>query len=234
MADSKLASAYSRTISKNSEAWDAFPQEKKFCEITEPLCNEHIKMRNYYMARPYNFMMNLNQWTQVSNKIELLTAIRFGMEWDTNKLPDGNLADPAFHTQMYIKFHEYLMKNVMREAPKIVGEFQQAIFKARFMTTFAIDEIKDIRNLEKREDQIKAGYDKAKELKAQIDSINVIEATRDMFLINENAGPLTINREMFIKVFNQDFHPKMVDIMKEQRVYRGDPKNVMYAKFKTL
>ena len=36
---------------------------------------------------------------------------------------------------------------------------------------------------------------------------------------------------MFIKVFNQDFHPKMVDIMKEQRVYRGDHKNVKYAKF---
>ena len=57
-----------------------------------------------------------------------------------------------------------------------------------------------------------------KALKDQIDSINIIEATRDMFLINENAGPLTINREMFIKVFNQDFHPEMVNIMKEQRV----------------
>lgn len=62
----------------------------------------------------------------------------------------------------------------------------------------------------------------------------MIETTRDMFLINKNAGPLTINRKMFINIFNQDFHPKMVDIMKEQRVYRGDPKNVMYEKFKKL
>lgn len=230
MADSKLASAYSRAISKNSEAWDAFPQEKKFCEITEPLCNEHIKMRNYYMARPYNFMMNLSQWTQVSNKIELLTAIRFGMEWDTNKLPDGNLADPAFHTQMYIKFHKYLMKNVMREAPKIVAEFQQAIFKARFMTTFAIDEIKDIRNLEKREDQIKVGYEKAKELKAQIDTINVVDAARDMFLIQNNKGPLSINRDMFIKVFNQDFNPNMIKVMRQQGIYLGDPDNVAFKR----
>lgn len=230
MADSKLASAYSRAISQNSEAWDAFPQEKKFCEITEPLCNEHIKMRNYYMARPYNFMMNLSQWTQVSNKIELLTAIRFGMEWDTNKLPDGNLADPAFHTQMYIKFHKYLMKNVMREAPKIVAEFQQAIFKARFMTTFAIDEIKDIRNLEKREDQIKAGYEKAKELKAQIDTINVVDAARDMFLIQNNKGPLSINRDMFIKVFNQDFNPNMIKVMRQQGIYLGDPDNVAFKR----
>lgn len=231
MTNSKLASAYSRTISPNSEAWGAFPSEKKVCEITEPLCNDHIKIRNYYMARPYNFMMNLNQWSQVSNTIELLTAIRFGMEWDVNKLPDEHIGDPAFHTQMYIKFHKYLMRNVMREASKIVGEFQQAAFKARFLTTFAIEEIKDIRNLETTAEQIKTSYEKAKELKGQIDSINVTQATRDMFMIQNNKGPFTINRDMFIAIFRQDFNPKMVNIMKNQGIYLGDPDNVTFKKF---
>ena len=120
METTKLASAYSRIISGNSNIWEAFPEEKKVCEFSEPLCNSVIKVRNYYIARPYNFLMSLDQWSSITNKIELLTAIRFGMEWDTNNLPEGYLSDPAFHTQMYIKFHNYLMKNVMREAPKIV------------------------------------------------------------------------------------------------------------------
>ncbi|ENV70503.1 hypothetical protein F947_00505 [Acinetobacter towneri DSM 14962 = CIP 107472] len=229
METTKLASAYSRTISGKSNAWVAFPEEKNVCEFSEPLCNNIIKVRNYYVTRPYNFMMNLDQWSSITNKIELLTAIRFGMEWDTNNFPEGYLSDPAFHTQMYIKFHKYLMKNVMREAPKIVAEFQKAVFKARFLMTFTIDEVKDIPHL-KTHDQLQSALMKAKNLQNQIDKINVIDATRDMFLIQNNRGPITINRNMFIDVFKQDFNPHMIQILKSQGIYLGDPDNVLYKK----
>lgn len=229
METTKLASAYSRTISGKSNAWVAFPEEKNVCEFSEPLCNNIIKVRNYYVTRPYNFMMNLDQWSSITNKIELLTAIRFGMEWNTNNFPEGYLSDPAFHTQMYIKFHKYLMKNVMREAPKIVAEFQKAVFKARFLMTFTIDEVKDIPHL-KTHDQLQSALMKAKNLQNQIDKINVIDATRDMFLIQNNRGPITINRNMFIDVFKQDFNPHMIQILKSQGIYLGDPDNVLYKK----
>lgn len=229
METTKLASAYSRTISGKSNAWVAFPEEKNVCEFSEPLCNNIIKVRNYYVTRPYNFMMNLDQWSSITNKIELLTAIRFGMEWDTNNFPEGYLSDPAFHTQMYIKFHKYLMKNVMREAPKIVAEFQKAVFKARFLMTFTIDEVKDIPHL-KTHDQLQSALMKAKNLQNQIDKINVIDATRDMFLIQNNRGPITINRNMFIDVFKQDFNPHMIQILKSQGIYLGDPDNALYKK----
>lgn len=229
METTKLASAYSRTISGKSNAWVAFPEEKNVCEFSEPLCNNIIKVRNYYVTRPYNFMMNLDQWSSITNKIELLTAIRFGMEWDTNNFPEGYLSDPAFHTQMYIKFHKYLMKNVMREAPKIVAEFQKAVFKARFLMTFTIDEVKDIPHL-KTHDQLQSALMKAKNLQNQIDKINVIDATRDIFLIQNNRGPITINRNMFIDVFKQDFNPHMIQILKSQGIYLGDPDNVLYKK----
>lgn len=229
METTKLASAYSRIISGNSNIWEAFPEEKKVCEFSELLCNSVIKVRNYYIARPYNFLMSLDQWSSITNKIELLTAIRFGMEWDTNNLPEGYLSDPAFHTQMYIKFHNYLMKNVMREAPKIVAEFQKAVFKARFLTTFTIDEVKDIPYLN-TQDQLKSALIKAKKLQNQIDKINIVDATRDMFLIQNNKGPITINKNMFIDVFKQDFNPNMIQILKSQGLYLGDPVNVMYKK----
>lgn len=229
METTKLASAYSRTISGKSNAWVAFPEEKNVCEFSEPLCNNIIKVRNYYVTRPYNFMMNLDQWSSITNKIELLTAIRFGMEWDTNNFPEGYLSDPAFHTQMYIKFHKYLMKNVMREAPKIVAEFQKAVFKARFLMTFTINEVKDIPHL-KTHDQLQSALMKAKNLQNQIDKINVIDATRDMFLTQNNRGPITINRNMFIDVFKQDFNPHMIQILKSQGIYLGDPDNVLYKK----
>lgn len=65
-------------------------------------------------------------------------------------------------------------------------------------------------------------------IKANIDKLNVLSAARDMFLINENAGPLHINIDMFIKLFNQDYNPNMVQVLKESGVYLGDPKNVQF------
>ena len=58
-------------------------------------------------------------------------------------------------------------------------------------------------------------FKKVQELKGQIDSINVTQVTRDMF----------------IAIFKQDFNPKMVNIMKNQGIYLGDPDNVTFKKF---
>ncbi|MDR2250562.1 hypothetical protein [Acinetobacter sp.] len=225
MSDNNLGNPYSRNIPGSSPAWDAYPHEEKVCEITEPLCNDHIKIRNYYMARPYNFMMNINQWAEVGNTIELLMAVRFGMEWDVNKLPESNMSDPAFHTRMYIKFHNYVLKHAMKEGARIVGEFQQTAFKVRFLSAFAVDELLELRNLSKF-DQGKEIYSKIEDLKDTFAKLNAARASTDLAQLRMNDGPLFINREMFKKVFNQDFNPKMIQIMKQSREYSGDPINV--------
>lgn len=38
------------------------------------------------------------------------------------------------------------------------------------------------------------------------------------------------NKNMFIDVFKQDFNPNMIQILKSQGLYLGDPVNVMYKK----
>lgn len=221
-----LNNPYNRRLPGDSPAWDAFPKEQKVCVITEPLCNQYIKERNYYIARPYNFMMSVQQWASVENTIELLMAVRFGMEFDTNQFPDVQLTDPAFHTQMYIKFHNYVLKHAMKEAAKIVAEFEQTAFKVRFMGTFAVDELRELRNLEQIQ-QIKLVAKSAKDLKKTVTKLNVIKATTDLAALARNRGPLTINRDMFKQVFNQDYNPNMIKILNENREYKGDPANVM-------
>lgn len=225
MSNKNLRDPYSRSIPSSSPAWASYPHEQKVCEITEPLCNDYIKVRNYYMAKPYNFMMSINQWSEVQNTIELLMAVRFGMEWDVNKLPAYNMGDPAFHTRMYVKFHSYVLKHAMKEGARIIGEFQQTAFKVRFLSAFAVDELLELRNLSKF-DQGKEIYSKIEDLKDTFTKLNAAQATTDLAQLRMNDGPLFINREMFKKVFHQDFNPKMIQIMKESREYPGDPINV--------
>ncbi|MDC5359113.1 hypothetical protein NRA39_13115 [Acinetobacter baumannii] len=226
MSDKNLRDPYNRHLSDQSPAWDAYPTEQKVCEITEPLCNDHIKVRNYVMVRPYNFMMNIQHWAEVAdNTIEMLMAARFGMEWDINKLNDGYMSDPAFHTRMYIKFQNYVLKHSVKEIPRIVGEFQSTAFKVRFLSTFAVDELLELRNLSKF-DQGKEIYSKIEDLKDTLKKLDVVTATRDLADLQMNHGPLHINRNMFKKVFGQDYNPKMIQIMKQNREYSGDPHNV--------
>jgi len=228
MSESQLYSAYRRSIAPDADAFGNFPKETKVCEITEPMCNDYIKIRNYYMALPYNFMMGDSDWSSVKNTVELATAIRFGMEWDMNKQADVALTDPAFHTQMYIRFHKYLMQKVMYQATQLVAEFHSAAFTTRFLSTYAFDDLKELRNAESKLELIKKSREQAKSLKEKIDKLNVISAAKYMFDINENKGPKHINREMFIKLFKQDYNPKMVQILKSEGVYLGDPKNVEF------
>ncbi|EPG37573.1 hypothetical protein [Acinetobacter colistiniresistens] len=225
-----LNNPYNRYLFTDSPAWDAFPNEQKVCVMTEPLCNPYIKARNYGMARPYNFMMNVDQWGRVKNRIELLMAIRFGMEWDTKQYPDSQLADLGFHTQMYIRFHQYVLKHSIKEAAKIVAEFEQTAFKVRFLSAFAIGDLLELRNLDPFS-QGKSALTNLNSLKKTIKKLNVTDAVSELSSLQRNGGPLHINREMFKQVFKQDYNPKMIDILKSQGVYKGDPINVERAAF---
>lgn len=206
------------------------PQEQKVCVITEPLCNQYIKARNYYVAQPYNFMIGIEEWVNIKNSIELLMAVRFGMEYDVNTFPDGYIHDTAFHTQMYIKFHNYVLKHSLKEIPKFVGEFQQTAFKVRFLSTFTVNDLRELRNVGPFA-QGKGAVKAIKDLQKTVSRLNVVEATRDLENLTLNGGPLHINRLMFKRVFKQDFHPGMVQILRNQGIYRGDPENVRYAEF---
>ncbi|MEB6478632.1 hypothetical protein [Acinetobacter vivianii] len=209
-----------------------FPTEQKVCVITEPLCNQYIKERNYYLARPYNFLLDIEQWSEVAqNGIELLMAVRFGMEYDVNTFPDGFMHDIAFHTQMYLKFHNYVLKHSLKEIPKIVGEFQQTAFKVRFLSTFAVNDLRELRNLGPFA-QGKGAVKSLNDLNKTLSKLNVLNATRDLELLAKNGGPLHINRDMFKRVFKKDFNPRMVQIFKDQRIYKGDPNNVQANEFK--
>ncbi|MCH7306603.1 hypothetical protein MMO38_00380 [Acinetobacter sp. NIPH 1852] len=207
------------------------PQEQKVCVMTEPLCNQYIKERNYYMARPYNFMLDLGQWTDVAqNNIELLMAVRFGMEYDVNTFPESYIHDIGFHTQMYIKFHDYVLKHSLKEIPKIVGEFQQTAFKVRFLSTFAINDLRELRNLGPFA-QGKGAVKALNDLNKTVGKLNVVNATAALADLTKNGGPLHINRNMFKRVFKQDYHPNMVQILRNEGIYRGDPDNVQYSEF---
>lgn len=229
--DENLNNPYNRNLSSESPAWDAFPNEQKVCVITEPLCNPYIKARNYDMARPYNFMLSIEQWEQVSkNTIELLMAIRFGMEWDTKQYPDGQLTDLGFHTQMYIRFHQYVLKHSVKEAAKIVAEFEQTAFKVRFLSAFAVGDLLELRNVGPFA-QGKGALTSLNALKKTIRKLKVYDAVNDLRALQANGGPLIINKEMFKQVFNQDFNPRMIEILKSQGIYKGDPLNVQKAEF---
>lgn len=52
-------------------------------------------------------------------------------------------------------------------------------------------------------------------------------------LNNPYKGPLHINRSMFKKVFNQDYNPRMVQILHDEGIYKGDPLNVERAEFES-
>lgn len=64
-------------------------------------------------------------------------------------------------------------------------------------------------------------------LKGKIDGLNITKAATDIYAIQQNNGPLSINREMFKKVFSQDYNPKMLDILRVQGIYKNDQKNIL-------
>ncbi|MCP5793653.1 hypothetical protein NL312_32485, partial [Klebsiella pneumoniae] len=79
-------------------------------------------------------------------------------------------------TRMYIKFQNYVLKHSVKEIPRIVGEFQSTAFKVRFLSTFAVDELLELRNLSKF-DQGKEIYSKIEDLKDTLKKLDVVTAT---------------------------------------------------------
>lgn len=193
-----------------------FPVEEKACDatkiLTAPLCNSYVKVVGYYMARPYNFMMAKEYWKEVTNDVELLLAARFGMEMDMNKIPEEMWYRSSFHTQQYIKFQQYVRKNALKDAAKLIAEFQSDTFTLR--TTKSIGGYYDIASL-------------ILDVKDKISVAKVVTDTRELVV---NQGPLTINRNMYKKVFKQDYHAGMLDQLWKEGTYKGDGLNADYKR----
>lgn len=80
--------------------------------------------------------MNTQQWASIENTIELLMAIRFGMEWDTYKIPDTLFKDPDFHHKMYNKFHDYVLKHSQKEVDEIIRNLNIQLLELDFYLLF--------------------------------------------------------------------------------------------------
>lgn len=193
-----------------------WPVEQKACDptkaLTAPLCNSYVKVVGYYMARPYNFMMAKEYWEEVTNDVELLLAARFGLEIDTNKIPEEMWYRASFHTQKYINFQKYVRQNALKDAAKLVAEFQSDTFALRTTTS------------------IGGFYDFASLILDVKDKISVAKTVVDTRQLIANQGPLTINRTMYKKVFNQDYHAGMLEQLRKDGTYKGDGLNDIYKK----
>ena len=191
-----------------------WPVEQKACDptkaLTAPLCNSYVKVVGYYMARPYNFMMAKEYWEEVTNDVELLLAARFGLEIDMNKIPEEMWYRASFHTQQYINFQKYLRQNALKDAAKLVAEFQS--------DTFALRTTKSIGGF----------YDFASLILDVKDKISVAKTVVDTRQLIANQGPITINRTMYKKVFNQDYHAGMLEQLRKDGTYKGDGLNDIY------
>ncbi|MCT9166202.1 hypothetical protein B9X71_07785 [Acinetobacter baumannii] len=109
-----------------------------------------------------------------------------------------------------------------KEDDPIINEFQQTAFKIIFLIAFANVEFLILRTLSKLDHRNKF-YRKIEDLKEKFSKLDAISASVELTELRQNNGPLFINREMFKKVFNQDYNTKVVQIMKENREYNRNP-----------
>lgn len=188
-------------IAWNLPIWDISPREKKIYKTTELLCGNHINLQKYYTARPYNFLMNTQQWSSIENTIELLMAIRFGMEWDTYKISDTLFKDPDFHQKMYNKFHDYVLKHSQKEVDEIIREFEHTAFRVRFLSTFSIENLINLKDFAQLS-YINFLPRNLNDLKYNHMKLDRNKASKDLLALKNNAGPLYINEKMFKEVFN--------------------------------
>lgn len=116
-----------------------FPEDVTLCNCNSITCNPILKVGNYYKAAPYNFFFDNYYWKQVEivNKVEVLLAVRFGLEHDINKLGDGMINRLSFNTMMYIKFSQYVKKHAAKEAFQIINEFEKTAFSLKVKLGFS-------------------------------------------------------------------------------------------------
>ena len=107
-----------------------FPEDVELCKYNSLTCNPILKVGNYYIAAPYNFFFDEDHWKalQEINKVEFFLALRFGLEYDINKFGDGMINKLSFNTMMYIKFQQYVRKHALKDATKLVMQFEKATF----------------------------------------------------------------------------------------------------------
>lgn len=187
----------------------AYPQETKVCEFTEPFCNSYIKVRNIKVIQPYNFFMSPEQWAEVEakNGLEFRLALKFGLENDIRAYGPHMIDRLSFHTMMYINFGEFVRKNAQREVSKLVAEFQSSTFKARTTSVFSLAKILNIKGLIEK-------------------SYSVVDGVRDISILQDNNGLLIINRNMFKQVFKTDYDSAALDLMKSQGKFYENPQSI--------
>ncbi|MDV2440383.1 hypothetical protein QR665_13000 [Acinetobacter gerneri] len=186
-------------LNGTEEAMNGFPKKVEQCDVPEPFCIFQFKKK---VVQPYNFMMPLWAWDYVlkKNKLEYLMAIRYGLEFDLTMINSNELHRPAFHTLMYVNFQYYLKKHAMKEMSIVVAEFEKTAFSTRFKSTFAV---KDLLSL-----------------KGTIDNLNVVGLTIDATNLAKNGFQGTaINRKMFKRIFNQDYDPRALASLAQDRKY---------------
>ena len=75
----------------------------------------------------------LDHWKRLQeiNKVEFFLALRFGLEYDINKMGEGMIHKLSFNTMMYIKFQQYVRKHALQDATKLVMQFENSAFSLR-------------------------------------------------------------------------------------------------------
>lgn len=191
-------------ISTKNIEW---PVEQKACDptkiLTAPLCNSHVKVVGYYMAMPYNFMMRDEYWDEVSNSMEVLLAARYCMEIDMNKLGENMIYRAQTHTRYYIYFQEYVRKHIQKEAIALINDIQNDVFSLRATRSLTAY----------------SGFKKAISNAKKVSKLKMVADAK--YLIMNNA-PLTINRNMYKKVFGKDYDSNTLDFLTKKGVYLGE------------
>ena len=182
-----------------------FPEDVELCNYTSLTCNPILKVGNYYIAAPYNFFFDSWYWEQAQkvNKLEALLAVRFGLEYDINKLGDGMISKLSFNTQMYIKFSQYVKKHAKKEAFQIIHEFEKTAFSLKVKTGFSPTDVMLILGIKKA-----------------LSTPQVIVDAKA--LADNNFCPLYINRQTFNQIFKTYYHAGMLKQVTNDRTYRGE------------
>ena len=183
-----------------------FPKGVEVCNYPSVTCNPAFKVGNYYIAAPYNFFFDEDHWKAIQeiNKVEFFLALRFGLEYDINKFGDGMINKLSFNTMMYIKFQQYVRKHALKDATKLVMQFEKATFSLRLkVPPFGLMDIF-----------------KALGVK---NNLKLPEAMSNIQQLAENGySPLYVNRATFKSIFNTDYHPAMLKQLTLDGTYRGE------------
>lgn len=167
------------------------------------------------MAMPYNFMMADEYWSEVTNSMELLLAARYCMEIDLNKLGPDMIYRAQTHTKFYIYFQEYVRKHIIKDTAALLINIQNDTFTLRTTTSLSgyLGFFKAVQNARK---------------------VSKLQSVADAEYLIANKGPLTINRNMYKKVFGKDYDKNTLDFLTKNGVYQGEGNAADLAKIEQM